>query len=224
MEPMTGKQMIDVMEMDDAALYGAVRIDQFEWRDRHNTRAWSAGAWYGGDYNKLRLRTEGERTHGRTEDASAEALWDHVATRWWSVLSGMRYDFDSSATRTWAAFGVEGLAPQWFDVEATVYVGDEGRTALRAHVRYELLLTQKLILQPELEANLYGKDDPARGIGSGLSDIQAGLRLRYEIRREFAPYIGVEWRGMFGNTADFARSDGEDPRDAQFVAGLRVWF
>jgi copper resistance protein B len=224
MEPMSGAQMIAVMQMDDTARFGVVRVDQLEWHPAAATLAWDAQAWYGGDYNKLLLRTEGERSDGSTEAASAEVLWQHTAFRWWSVLSGVRHDFGDGPTRTWAAFGIDGLAPQWLDAEATFYLGEQDRTALRAHLRYDLLLTQRLILQPQLEANLYGKDDSERGIGAGLSDIQAGLRVRYEFRRELAPYVGVEWRGLFGSTADLARSAGRDASDTQFVVGLHLWF
>lgn len=125
------------------------------------------------------------------------------------------------ARRDWAAFGVQGLAPYWFEIEATAYLGQSGRTAFRARAEYELLLTQRLILQPELEANLYGKSDPQRGVSDGLSDASVGLRLRYEIRREIAPYVGVVWKRHFG---DAAFAPGGESAQTQFVAGLRVWF
>ena len=118
----------------------------------------------------------------------------------------------------------QGLAPYWFELEATAYLGESGRTAMRLDASYELLLTQKLILQPRIEANFYGKDDRARGLGSGLSDLSSQLRLRYEIRREFAPYIGIEWSRKFGDTEDLARAAGEDPSDVRIIAGLRYWF
>jgi copper resistance protein B len=149
-----------------------------------------------------------------------EALWNRIVTPWWSTQVGVRQDFGDAPSRTWLAFGVEGLAPQWFDVEAAIYLGEEGRTAFRADVSYDLLLTQRLVLQPEIEADVYGKDDRERGIGSGLSDIEAGLRLRYEVRRELAPYIGVHWVRRFGETADLAGDDSE----VRFVAGVRAWF
>ena len=136
----------------------------------------------------------------------------------------MRQDSGEGPDRTWAAFGVQGLAPYWFDTEATFYVGQRGRTAARVQFEYEELLTQRLVLQPKFEVNLYGKDDPQRGIGSGLSDAELGVRLRYEVRREFAPYIGVVWRQRFGRTADFARAQGEPADDLQFVVGVRLWF
>ena len=224
MAPMSSAQMVETMQMDDAAAYGAFEADQLEWRDADGDFGWDVQGWYGGDYNKIRLRSEGEARSGSVDDASAEALWDHVVARWWNSLAGVRHDFGEGPERTWLAIGIEGLAPQWFDVAATLYLGDSGRTAARAHVRYEWLLTQRLVLQPQVELNLYGEQDAARGLGSGLSDFEAGLRLRYEVRRELAPYIGVEWRRLFGGTADFARAAGDDASTVQFVAGLRLRF
>ncbi len=136
----------------------------------------------------------------------------------------MRHDSGVGPARTWAAFGIEGLAPYWFETEATIYMGQGGRTAARVAVEYEARFTQRLILQPSLEANWYGRDDQQRGIGAGLSDTEIGLRLRYEIRREFAPYLGIVWKQNFGRTADFVRARGEHVDDLQFVAGVRVWF
>jgi copper resistance protein B len=119
---------------------------------------------------------------------------------------------------------VKGLAPYFFDIDAALFVGDAGRTSARLQVEYEIMLTQRLVLVPDIELNLYGKDDPATGIGSGLSNIEAGLRLRYEIRREFAPYIGLNWTKLYGDTADFARAEAADTDYIQFVFGVRAWF
>ena len=216
------EQMVEMMRMDDTERYGRVFAEQLEWQDdpNHADIAWDAQAYYGGDYHKLWLKTEG--VHEQHEDsARVEALWNRIVSPWWSTQAGVRHDFGTGPSRTWLALGIEGLAPQWFDVEAAIYVGEESRTALRVDVSYDLLLTQRLILQPELEADAYGKDDPERRIGSGLSDVEAGLRLRYEIRREFAPYIGVHWVRRFGDTADL---NGDDRSDTRFVAGVRVWF
>lgn len=225
MGEMSNERMIELMQMEDDAPVGMVLVDQLERREieEANAIAWDARAWYGDDYNKAWLKVEGERVRGEYEGRT-ELLWDRVVSRWWSLQSGLRHDFGEGPSRTWAAFGTQGLAPYWFEVEATVYVGEEGRTAARAEAEYEILLTQRLILQPDVEINLYGKDDPANGIGSGLSDAEIGLRLRYEIRREFAPYVGVMWTRLFGETADIARADGHDNNDVQFVAGLRAWF
>ena len=140
------------------------------------------------------------------------------------MQAGGRQDFRGGPSRTWAAIGVQGLAPYWFDTAATFYVGEQGRTALRLKSEYELLFTQRLVLQPEGEANFYGKSDPARQLDSGLSELEIGLRLRYEVRREFAPYVGVVWWRAFGGTADRVRESGGNASDVRFVAGLRAWF
>jgi copper resistance protein B len=126
--------------------------------------------------------------------------------------------------RDWLAIGFQGLAPYFFEIDAAAFIGNNGQTALRLEAEYEVMLTQKLILTPEVEINAYSKDDEATGVGSGLSDIELGLRLRYEIRREFAPYIGVNWNKKYGDTANFSRDEGEDVSDTQFVVGIRAWF
>jgi len=225
MHSMSSREMTQMMEMNDAAALGKLLVDQLEWRDGDGTNgpAWDAQAWYGTDYNKLWLKTEGLRVHDTTEDARAELLWDRVFSRWWSVQSGVRHDFGTGPSRNWLALGVQGLAPYFFEIEATAYVGDAGRTAARFRAQYELLFTQRLILQPELEVNAYGKDDPERQIGAGFSDLQLGLRLRYEIRREFAPYVGVAWIRRLGKTADLVSASGQDPSVLQVVAGIRFW-
>jgi copper resistance protein B len=219
-------KMVALMQMDDTARTGMVLFDQLEWRNtaEGNALAWDAEGWYGGDINKVWLRSEGERVGGTTQNARADLLWSHTFARWWSVQAGGRQDFGAGPARTWAAIGVQGLAPYWFNTEATFYVGEQGRTAVRLKSEYELLLTQRLILQPEGEANLYGKSDTARQLGSGLSDLELGLRLRYVVRREFAPYIGGIWSRQFGGTADRVRESGGNPSDVQFVVGVRAWF
>jgi len=215
------------MDMHDNPAIGMLLLDKLEYvrpRDGGHAVAVDGQAWYGKNLNKLWLKFEGEQADGRLQDLRTEALWDHTVSTYWDTQIGVRHDYGVGPDRTWAAFGIQGLAPYWFDVQATAYLGQAGRTAARASLEYEALLTQRLILQPELGTSFYGKDDPQRGIGSGLSDIEMGLRLRYEIRREFAPYVGIVWRQQFGRTADYARSRGESADDLQFVAGLRIWY
>jgi copper resistance protein B len=225
MSDMSKERMIELMGMDDGAGYSMLRIDQLEWRDidHDDAMVWDAQAFHGDDYNKALLKLEGSRTTDEYESTS-ELLWDRIFSRWWSAQLGIRHDASEGPSRTWAAFGAQGLAPYWFEVEATLYVGEQGRTAFKASAEQDLLLTQRLILRPALEVEAYGKDDPANGIGSGLSSLELGLRLRYEIRREVAPYIGMVWSRRYGETADFARADGLGEDDLQFVAGLRLWF
>jgi len=226
MGDMRYRQMADMMQMDDRGRTGMLLFDQLEWRNSAagNDFTWDAGSWYGGDSDKIWLRSEGDRVAGTTQNARADLLWDHIVARWWSVQAGGREDFGAGPPRTWVAIGVQGLATNWFKTEATFYAGEQGRTALRLKSEYDMLFTQRLILQPEAEANLYGKSDPERQLGSGLSGLEIGLRLRYEIRREFAPYAGLVWSRQFGGTADRVRASGGNPNDAQFVAGVRAWF
>jgi copper resistance protein B len=226
MPDMPYESMAQTMQMDDRARFGAVLIDQLEWGLASGAGAidWNAQGWYGGDYNKLWLKTEGERSDGTTTDARVEALWDRVFSRWWSLQTGVRQDFGNGPSRDWLAFGVQGLAPYSFNIEATGYVGDAGRTAARLRAEYELLFSQRLILQPDFEVNAYGREDAARQIGAGISDFQLALRLRYEVRRELAPYLGIAWMRRTGKTADLARAAGESSDDLWAVVGVRIFF
>ncbi|MET0807125.1 MAG: copper resistance protein B [Pseudoxanthomonas sp.] len=185
---------------------------------------WEALAWVGTDLDRVWLRSEGERAGGHTQAADLEVLYGRSVSPWWDVVAGIRHDFQPGPSQTWAAFGVQGLSPYKFEVQATAYVGESGQTAANFEVEYETLLTNRLILQPLVEIHLFGKDDPQRSIGSGLSTVEAGLRLRYEFTRRFAPYIGVVHERAYGGTADFRHAEGEDTSDTRVVAGVRIWF
>ncbi len=228
---MHGMDMRD--HMDDDPVIGMLQFDELEWQrpslDRaedgdETGTAWNLRGWLGRVDNRLWLRSEGERRDGRTEHGDVELLWGHAAGPWWDAMFGVRHDIGQARSRDWAAFGVQGLAPYKFEVAATAYIGESGRLAARAEAEYELLLTNRLILQPKLEANLYSRDDPENGIGEGLSDVEFGLRLRYEIRRQFAPYLGYVRSRKFGATADMAEAAGGDRSQGQWVAGVRFWF
>ena len=214
------------MAMADDARFGRFLANELEFTGGNKERgqSWDIEAWYGGDYNKLWLKAEGNRKAGRLESSRTEALWDHAISTYWGTQLGVRHDNGGGPTRNWLAFGVQGLAPYWFETEATAYFGRNGSLAARIEVRYDLLFTQKLILQPTLEANFYSKNDPERRIGSGLSDVELGLRLRYEISRQFAPYVGVAWNRKAGDTANYARQLGESARTNRIVAGVKLWF
>jgi copper resistance protein B len=201
----------------------SVLFDELELRDRDDL-SWDANLWLGHAFNRLAIRTEGERADGDTERAELQLLWAHAFARWWDVVAGARADFEPGSPREWAAIGVQGLAPYRFDIEATMFVGENGDTAARFEGEYELLITNQLILQPQLELNWHGESDPGRGIGAGLSSVEAGLRLRYEFRRELAPYVGLVRERLVGRTADFARSAGLDSDDSSLVAGVRLRF
>ena len=203
-----------------------VLFDQLEWLQGSGGAAlnWDNKGWVGKDRNRLWFRSEGERNEDGLEHAEAHVFYGRAIRRWWDLLVGVRQDMGAGPSRTWAAIGVQGLAPYWFEVEATAYVGAEGRTHVRFETEYELLVTNRLIAQPLLEVEIYGKGDPERGIGSGLSSADVGIRVRYEFRREIAPYVGVTWDRKFFGTADFARNAGERTAGVRLATGLRLWF
>lgn len=210
---------------DDPLLY-KVMIDKLEVRntDGSNPLVLDADAWVGYDLNKLWLKTEVEYVDDGAEEAEIQFLYSRALAPFWDFQVGWRRDIKPEPSRDFLALGFRGLAPYLFDVDAEVFVGESGQLGARLDAEYEYLFSQKLILSPEVEINLYSKDDKEVGIGSGLSDMELGLRLRYEVRREFAPYIGVNWTKIFGQTADFAREEGEKTDDVQIVAGVRIWF
>lgn len=200
--------------------------DELEWQDADDgsSLAWDISGWAGGDIDRLAFRSEGERTDGHTEEAELQLLWSHAIGPWWETVAGVRQDFKPGSPQTWAAFGVQGMPLYGLETEATAFIGEGGQSALRLEAEYDILLTQRWVLQPAAEINLYGRNDERRGVGSGLSDTSVGLRLRYEINRQFAPYVGVNWSRAHGNTADLLRADGEDASEARLVAGIRFWF
>jgi copper resistance protein B len=185
---------------------------------------WEGKAWIGTDLNRVWLRSEGERVDNKTEAADLEVLYGHSVATWWDVVAGVRHDFQPGASRDFAAIGVMGVVPSKYEVEATAYIGQSGQTAARIQAEYDTLLTGRLILQSLVEANLYGQDNRRRGIGSGLSTLETGFRLRYEFTRQFAPYIGIVQERAFGRTAGLRHDDGKDINDTRFVAGIRIWF
>ena len=213
-------------EVHDTAINSFFIFEKLEWQDADDGSAlnWEAQGWIGGDVDRLWLRSEGERTNGKSEEAEVQALWGHSISPWWDLVGGVRQDFKPGDPQTWAAFGIQGLALYNFEAQATAYLGEGGQTAARLEGDYDILLTNKLILQPTAEFNFYGKNDPQRGVGSGLSESEVGLRLRYEVRPQFAPYVGVTWNRAYGRTADYAREEGEDNNEARLVLGVRVWF
>ena len=181
-------------------------------------------AWFGRTYDRVVLKAEGDFESGDLAEARTELLWGHALAAYWDTQLGVRFDSGEGPSRTWLAAGIEGLAPYRFDVEVTGYVGESSRTALRVDASYDMLLTQRLIFEPSLEANFYGTDDSERQLGSGLADITLALRLRYEIRRELAPYLAIERIELFGGTEDLARAAGRDPGDTRVLLGLRYWY
>lgn len=212
-------------ETDDPVL-ARLMIDQLEWRDNNDAGSYAleAQGWIGKDLDKLWIKTDVEQVDGTTEEAQIQALYSRAIAPFWDIQVGLRQDMKPTPDREWGVIGLQGLAPYFFEVDAALFVASSGDIAASLSAEYELMITQKLVLSPEVSVNFHGQDDERRRTGSGLSDGQAGLRLRYEIRREFAPYVGVNWTRSFGNTADFVRDHGEPVSDFQWVAGIRAWF
>ena len=207
-------------DMEDDPLTTMFLMDRFEvLNNAENTRVWEGSFWIGYDIDKLYLYSEGEATTDELESSQNELVYSRAIAAFWDAQIGLAYDKNTDASKTWAEVAISGLAPYYFESRAALLVNGDGNVGLRLDTEYEALFTQKLILTPSLEADFYTKDDAKLSIGSGLSNIEAGLRLRYEIRREFAPYIGVTWEKTFGNTRDYNPID-----ETNFLLGLRFWF
>ena len=212
-------------DMNNAGLMHRVWFENLEGvHGNRNGGVWDAQAWFGSDFDKLWLKSEGVILGGKTQDSKVEALWAHAILPFWDTQLGVRHDLSGGPTREWAAFGVQGISPYWFDVELTGYVGEEGRTAVRLKTEYDLYITQRLILKPEIELNAYGKPDRARQIGAGLSDGRFELRLRYEFSRRIAPYVGYVYDVKFAGSATLARLAGDPAVDHRTVAGIEFFF
>ena len=209
---------------DDPLLFNMI-VNEFETDDSSNDPlGWDAQAWLGHDLDKLWIKTEGERVGGVTEEVQVQALYGRAMSAFWDFQIGLRHDDRPGPSQDWAVIGLQGLARYFFEVDAALFIGESGKTGFRFNAEYERLFTQRLILTPEIEMNFYGQDIPQASLGSGLSDVTLGLRLRYEIRREIAPYVGLEWSKYYGNSANLVRRDGLEISDSKVVAGLRIWF
>ncbi|MBU4317474.1 MAG: copper resistance protein B [Proteobacteria bacterium] len=205
-------------------MFMADRLEH-QWYNDEDVLVWDVRAWIGSDYYKFYLESEGEKlTDKAIESADLELFLNRTLNPFWDLQLGIRHDFQPSPSRTFLAFGFQGLAPYWFEVDATAYVSEDGDVSAAMEAEYDILLSQRLIFQPRFEIALAIQDVPEYGIGSGINDIELGVRLRYEIRREFAPYIGVSWHRKIGQTADMARDENEDIESGAFIAGVRMWF
>ncbi len=186
---------------------------------------WDGEGWYGSDINRLLIKSEGEGAFGRSiESAEVQALYSRAIGPYFNLQGGLRYDFKPNPSRVYAALGFEGLAPSFFDVEGTLFVSNKGELMARAEGYYDQRITQRLILQPRAELNFAAQNSREIGVGAGLSDAEIGLRLRYDLRREFAPYVGVQYRQAFGNTRRYLRDEGEDAGGVSLLLGVRTWF
>lgn len=200
-------------------------LAEYQARQGRNGYRWDGEGWYGGDINRLTVKSEGEGTFGEgVEEAEVQLLYSRAVGPYFNLQAGVRQDLGPRPRRTYATVGFEGLAPYWFEVEGALFLSNKGDVLGRLEGYYDQRITQRLILQPRAEVNFALQDVPENGIGSGLSDVELGLRLRYEVRKEFAPYIGVEWARKVGDTARYARTAGEDADVINFVAGIRFWF
>ncbi|MBB4100434.1 copper resistance protein B [Sphingomonas kyeonggiensis] len=194
-------------------------------RDGREGFRWDGEGWFGGDINRLTVKSEGEGRFGEgVEGAEVQALYSRAIDPYWNLQVGVRHDFKPTPNRTYATLGFEGLAPYQFEIEGAVFLSPQGDVLGRLEGYYDQRITQRLILQPRLEVNLSAQDMPSQRIGSGLTDVELGLRARYEITRRLAPYVGLNWEAKSGRTADYARADGEKPASLGFVAGIRFGF
>lgn len=210
---------------DDNPLLAKLMLDEFERGvESNDSTNFEAQTWIGKDLDKLWLKAEGGYKNSDEKALELQALYSRAISAFWDAQIGLRVETEPSPSRKWAVLGVQGLAPYHFDIDAALFIGEKGRTAARLNADYDLLITQKLILSPEVEMNFYGKNDAELSIGSGLANISTAVRLRYEVIREFAPYIGVEHNQKLGKTADFARAGGAKTNETQVMVGLRLWF
>lgn len=184
-----------------------------------NTRVWEGSFYIGYDIDKLYVYSDGEATKEGLEVSQNELVYSRAIAPFWDIQAGIAYDKNADDTKTWGEIAIAGLAPYYFETRAALLFNEDGNVGLRLDAEYEALLTQKLILTPSVEAEFYTKDDPELQLGSGLSSLEAGLRLRYEIIREFAPYIGVTWEKTFGNTNEYNPID-----ETNLLLGIRLWF
>ena len=195
-------------------------MDRFEvLNNDENTKVWEGSFYMGYDLDKLYIYSDGEATSDGLESSQNELVYSRAITPFWDAQIGLVYNKNADASKTWGEIVIAGLAPYYFETRAALLVNGDGNMGLRLDAEYEMLFTQKLILSTSVEADLYSKDDASMQLGSGLSSMEAGLRLRYEFVREFAPYIGVTWEKTFGNTRDYNPIE-----ETNFLVGVRFWF
>ena len=200
-------------------------VDRLEYRFTQGSDAslWDIQGWVGSDYHKLWLKSEGETRGARTEEGDVQALYARLIAPFWYLQAGVRAHLEPKPSRNSVVLAVQGLAPYWFEVEASTFLDEKGKLSARFEAEYDQLLTQRWILQPRIEANFSASRDEERGLGRGFNDVEIGLRLRYEFRRQFAPYIGVSWTRQLGATADIARGENEEVSEKAVVLGVRIW-
>ena len=209
-------------------IFTYVQAEQLEYRvadDGSDTLSWDVRGWVGGDYNRLWFKTQGDhRIDGPVENGEVQLRYSRLVAPFWDLAIGARYDVKPDPSRTYGVFALHGLAPYLYEVDADLFVSEAGDASARLEVEYPILITQRLILQPSFELNFAAQEVQELRVGPGLSQVELGLRLRYEISREFAPYIGFVWERKVGRTADLAKGAGQDVDTSAFMAGIRFWF
>lgn len=196
-----------------------VQADRLEYQEASDAGLWDLQGWTGFDRDKFWWKTEGDQDH-----AELQLLYSRAVSTFFDLQAGLRQDFEPDPQRSFAVIGLQGLAPQWFEIDTALFIADDGKVSVRFEAEYDVLFTQRLVLQPRLELNLGASDEPEYALGSGLRDLEFGLRLRYEIHRKFAPYIGIEWHSLYNDTAGYATAAGEDKNVTTAVIGVRAWF
>lgn len=218
--------------VEDQMRFNYVILDRLEFSSGKapDALSWDAQGWYGGDYNKLWWKAEGDtRLTGQSQgEGEVQALYSRLIAPFWDVQAGLRYDWPwnrgNNSERVFAVLGLEGLAPYWFEIEPALFLSENGELSARLSATYDILFTQRIVLQPRLDLNASFSDAPDFGVGGGFNDVEMGLRLRYEISRQVAPYLGVAWKRQLGKTADLTRAAGDSVKDVRFVFGIRVWW
>lgn len=205
----------------------AVLVDRMElaFTDDETMAVLDGDAWYGGDINKLWFKAEAEYSfdHEEFEEVKLQALWSRAISPFFDFQTGLRYDLEPDG-KAYGVLGVQGTAPYRFEIDAAAFLSEDGDLSAGAEAEYELMLTQRLHLKPRAEIGFSSSDVPELGIGSGFTDAALGLRLSYDVVREFSPYIGVEWQGSLGDSRNLAKAAGEDPDATVFLIGFRSWY
>lgn len=215
----------DPLKLADEHIFMSVLGDRIEFLPEESSGAYELQAWRGTSFNRLVIKTEGSFGQSDDYENTTELLWGHAFNPFWDSQVGLRVDtLSEGKNRQWLAAGIQGLAPYWFELDVTAYVGTEGQTEFVFNSKYELLLTQRLILQPKAELTVRGKDDAVNLLGKGFSSASLSLRLRYEFSRQFASFIGVESQKSFGNTAKFISTANNSDEETRYFAGVRFWF
>ncbi len=218
-------------QVSDNQIYSLVLFDIAEYSLTGDTNPvrWDMLAWVGGDFTRLWIKSEGNvATVGGGGEAEIQALYSRLFSPFWEWQVGVRLDVryggGENRTRAQAVIGLEGLAPYWFELEPAVFLSQDGDVSARVTATYDMFITQRLIVQPRVEVNAAIQEVPEFGVGSGVNDLELGLRLRYEFKREYGPYLGLNWLSRFAGTADLARQAGGTVSDVALVGGMRLWF